>query len=132
MITKSREAPELDWHSRMLLGLIRGEHLGRAKAIRRAKLLEEMRAKFDNTLTDSEMRVCKEMLVEANPPQPICSCSAGYFFAACMEDGLEERRTRRALAKDHLKKGKRVFDACVRLYGPQMQFPMGSLTERRP
>jgi len=120
--TNPRPAEELDWHARKLLSIILTEHKGRENAAKRNLILQKFRTRFDNSLTDSEMRVCKELLIDAG--HPICRCAEGYFHAARIEEGAEEKEYRDRMARDHAVKGNKIMAACMKYFGPQMDLPM--------
>jgi hypothetical protein len=111
---------ELEPIPRMILSLLRAEHVGRDRAVKRAWLLGRVRRVYPH-LADNEMRIMKEQLIEVG--FPICSGPEGWWYAASLADAELGATFYEQLGKDQLRKARLIRDASARLFGPQLGLP---------
>ncbi len=93
-------------------------YVGEENAKHRAELLQYMQIWKHPGMTDTELRLAKEHLIEQG--EPICSGTRGWWYAANATDAgkgaafLEER------GRDLMKKASLIRAAADRLYGGQL------------
>ncbi len=92
--------------------------VGREKVVLRESVLFHLRTFHFKTLTDSEMRLAKESLIEQG--EPICSGPNGYWYAKDQGEAMEAARYLEGKAKDMLHKAKLLKDSAHRIYGGQL------------
>lgn len=93
--------------------------VGKEKAMLRESVLIHLQMFYFKTLTDSEMRLAKEFLIEQG--EPICSGPGGYWYAKDQTEALEAAKYLEGKAKDMLHKAKLLKDSAHRIYGGQLE-----------
>ena len=108
-----------------LLHILTHRHIGQAQAVKKADLLVEMfgpEAAVDksyNNQYDRSLRAMIEELVQGG--EPICSSpTAGYWYAASLEDGLPAAEQSRARAMTQLSNANRLTENIKKAYGGQL------------
>ena len=107
-----------------LLHLLKSRHTGQAQSAKKSELLTEMWGadasadKSYNNQYDRSLRAMIEELVQDG--EPICSSpTAGYWYAASLEDGLPAAEQSKARAMTQLGNANRLAENIKKAYGGQ-------------
>lgn len=108
-----------------LLYLLKSRHTGQGQSAKKSELLTEMWGadatadKSYNNQYDRSLRAMIEELVQGG--EPICSSpTAGYWYAASLEDGLPAAEQSRARAMTQLSNANRLTENIKKAYGGQL------------
>lgn len=108
-----------------LLSILKTRHVGQSNAAKKSELLVELwgpdsaQDKSYNNQYDRSLRSMIEDLVGEG--HPICSSpSAGYWYAASLEDGLTAADQSKARALTQLENANRLRENIVAKYGGQL------------
>ena len=108
-----------------LLHILTHRHVGQSQAVKKADLLVEMFGpeaaadKSYNNQYDRSLRAMIEELVQGG--EPICSSpTAGYWYAASLEDGLPAAEQSKARAMTQLSNANRLTENIKKAYGGQL------------
>lgn len=115
-----------DEYERMkLLALLKSQHLGRTRAVKKRDLLRELygaEAEADrsyNNPFDRKLRKMMEELVQAG--YAVCSSAqCGYWYASSLDDGLGSVRENKSRALTQLGNAERLEQNILAEYGGQM------------